>query len=435
MQRTLLVCSLAVVTVGMAAEAAAQSDRRAVARAPVVRRLTLSPQRPAAEQQFTFSLEGSDIVSRLVEVVFIGPGCDPCVVPNDALTVKKDDEVVGPATLNTAGQYQIALRHGSTGALSNRAAISVSPGGGGSTGSGDVSGLSLSSISTLPAAPAVAQSFEFTLSGRNFNRNGTEVVITGPGCNPCVVPGNAMGTRTATRLAGRATLNQPGVYTIALRDASNGSLSRGLQITVAGPPPSISEATTSPQRPRVGQPFTFRVNGSNIDAQSVQVVLTGPGCSPCVVPPGDIDAVTSTRVVGQATLDNPGTYQLALRHGAASPLSAPTQITVGGGGGGGGSRGGRAVSLFRITTMPGNPRAGQTFNFRLNGDGFDRNSVQVLVSGPGCSPCVLGTDALSFDNEGRLIGQATLNNPGRYQFAARNGQNGQVSEGLEMNVR
>lgn len=447
MYRSLLVCAITVMTVGFEARPvvaqqrftspapAAQAQRRAQPRPPTLSRLSTSPTRPVAGQPFTFGVIGTNIADTLVEVVFTGPGCEPCVVPNEALSERTDTRVVGPATLNTPGTYYLALRHGASAALSNNAVITVS-GGSGATGSRsrDEWGLSLNGISTSPATPSATQPFNFTLTGQDLSRRNTQVVITGPGCDPCIVPPSAVTASSSTRLSGSAMLNQPGVYSVAVREGANGTLSRNLPISVVAPPPSLSSVTTSPQRPQIFNAFTFRLNGANIDADSVQVVFTGPGCSPCVVPASDIDAATPTRVTGQARLENPGTYQVALRHGAGSPPSANLQVVVGGGNG---RSFGRlsAPSLTRVNTSPAAPRAGETFAFRLAGEGFRSDTVEVLVTGPGCSPCTIANEVLSIDRNGRVAGSAMLNLPGRYEFTARNGRNGPASGALEVVVR
>ena len=426
--RSLLVFIIAVLTVAFEAAAVAapqqqfaipatpQAQRRAVARPPTLSRVSTSPPRPTTDQPITLALAGSNISPADVELVITGPGCTPCVVPNEVLSSSTESRVVAPASLVNPGTYAIALRNGSS-TVSNSFSITVG-------GPASAAGLSVHSIDTAPRNPAVAQPFEFTLTGGGLNRRGMQVVITGPGCVPCVVPPEALSVSSAGRAHGRATLNQPGLYTLAVREGPNGAPSRGISLSVVAPPPSIASVTLSPPRPTVSDPFTFRVNGANID-ESVQVIITGPGCSPCVVPGSDLDAVTPTRVVGQARLENPGTYQIALRHGAASPPSSGLQITVGGGG----------PSLSRLHTVPGNPRAAETFTFRLTGNGMNSNTVEVVVSGPGCSPCVVPNDALTIERNGRVSGAATLNLPGRYEFTVRNGNTGAPSASLELGIR
>src|SRR5207249_854877 len=55
---------------------------------PALTGLVTSPASPLTGQQFTFTLTGAWIEPTAVEVLFNGPGCAPCIVPNNALTTK-----------------------------------------------------------------------------------------------------------------------------------------------------------------------------------------------------------------------------------------------------------------------------------------------------------------------------------------------------------
>ena len=91
------------------------------------------------------------------------------------------------------------------------------------------------------------------------------------------------------------------------------------------------------------------------------------------------------------------------------------------------------LSLSTVTP-PSTPIAGQQFIARLDGTGFDPNTIQVLVTGQNCSPCIINNNVLSNKSSTRVDAPFTLNNPGTYQISVRNGSSGAPSNGLPLTV-
>src|SRR5438477_9639184 len=99
-------------------------------------------------------------------MVFNGPGCSPCTVPNGVLTNKTATSFSGPATLNTAGSYNVSVQNGPSGTASNTLPLTIS-----------TPTPALSSIGTTPNPPLAAQQFSFTLAGRKFDPNTIQVLF------------------------------------------------------------------------------------------------------------------------------------------------------------------------------------------------------------------------------------------------------------------
>jgi M6 family metalloprotease-like protein len=100
---------------------------------------------------------------------------------------------------------------------------------------GSSSTLAVDSISTTPQQPIGGQQFVFTIAGSGFDTSTAEVFFVGPGCattTSCVVSHSALNTKTATVLAGPATLTD-GAFTVQARNTSNGAVSNSKTLIVA----------------------------------------------------------------------------------------------------------------------------------------------------------------------------------------------------------
>src|ERR1019366_5010033 len=69
--------------------------------------LNPSPNPPLAGKQFSLTINGGGFDPNTVQILFNGPNCSPCTVPNGVLTTKTGNTMVGPVTLNTAGAYAV----------------------------------------------------------------------------------------------------------------------------------------------------------------------------------------------------------------------------------------------------------------------------------------------------------------------------------------
>jgi hypothetical protein len=386
---------------------------------PAISVITTNPSPPTADQRFGFTITGSGFDGFKAEVVFTGPGCPnttACVVPNDVLTTKTATTLAGPATVSS-GTYNVQVRNGSGGTLSNVGTITVP------------SPPSISSIGSSPNPPIAGQQFVFTINGSGFDASTAQVVFTGPGCpttTSCVVPNGVLTGKTASSLAGPATVSA-GSYNIQVRNGSTGTLSNSRTINVSNAIPVTSGITTNPSPPVAHQQFAFTITGSGFDGFNAEVVFTGPGCptiTSCVVPNNVLTSKTTSTLIGPATI-TVGTYNVQVRNGAGSTLSNPQSITVPG-----------APSISSIGTTPAPPSAGKQFTFTINGSGFNAGTAEVVFTGPGCpntSACVVPNNVLTTRTASTLVGPATVAS-GSYNVQVRNGPGGTLSNGGTISV-
>ena len=295
-----------------------------------------------------------------------------------------------PAQQNSPG-----LSQGST---SNTLSITVAA---------SAAGPSISSITTSPNPPVIAQQFSFTISGSGFDPSTAEVLFTGSGCSPCTIPNNLLSV-TATSITGPATLNAAGNYSVTVQ-SNTGSLSNSVNLTVSTAGLSISSITTSPNPPVIGQPFSFLIGGNGFDPLTAEVLFTGPGCSPCTVPNGAL-IVTGASATGPATLNGSGIYTVVVQN-ISGPPSNTVSITV--------ATSAAGPSISSITTLPDPPVTGQQFTFTISGSGFDPSSAQVLLTGPACLPCVITAGQLSVSSAS-ITGLTTLMTAGSYTVSVQN---------------
>lgn len=82
--------------------------------------------------------------------------------------------------------------------------------------------------------------------------------------------------------------------------------------------PTLSALTTNPTVAVSGQPFFFTLTGTNFDPATVQVVISGPGCTPCLIANGQLASKTATTVSGGTLLATAGNYTMAVQNGTGT---------------------------------------------------------------------------------------------------------------------
>ena len=223
--------------------------------APQISNLSTSPNPPPVAQQFTFTINGSNFDPGLIEVVFTGPGCTspPCVVPNNALTTKTSTQVIGTARLNTAGTYDVTVRHGILGTPSNSQSLTVATG-----------TLTISSLS--PSAVNSQVETQLTAIGSGFQQNFSAAVIVGSETNnlsaSVLTYVNSSQVRVRVKMGDPPAGQSSYMATLRITNPDNQSASRSFTVNREGPTiSSISPSSvTSPAN------TTLTLNGSNFQA-------------------------------------------------------------------------------------------------------------------------------------------------------------------------
>lgn len=380
---------------------------------PSLTQLVTTPSSPAAGQQFTIDITGNNFDPSSVQILFTGPGCAPCTIPNSSLTTKNATLLIGSTTLTSSGSYTVTAQNGSSGTQSNNLPLTI---GGGAP--------SLSNLSTSPSSPVAGQQFILTLNGSNFDPNSVQILINGTGCAPCTVNNAVLSTKTATQVIGPVTLNSPGSYAITVQNGSSGTQSNALSLTVSGTTPALNGLSTNPSPPLSNQQFTLTLNGSNFDPNSVQILINGGSCGPCTIANGLLSTKTASQVVAPVTLATAGSYNITVQNGAGGGQSNALTLVIGT----------PTPTLNSFVTTPSSPAASQQFTIDLSGSNFDPSSAQVLFTGPGCAPCTIPNANLTTKNATLLIGSITLSSTGSFTVTVQNGSSGTQSNGLPLTV-
>jgi len=241
-----------------------QSDCIALAANPGSTGLSISSISPTTRGTGTFPLtiNGSGYNPATVQIVVTGPECaqsQPCVVPNTALTTKTSNQLVGPVTINNAGTFTIQVRNGSSGALSNGAALTITAP---SPTERPVLRIDGGTSSTKP----IGQTFTYTGTGFTPGRTVTRYI------NPAVNGSNVLSPTLSADGAGNlswtftpACGNPLGTFTIDIVDDATGRRSNTVTQTVTAssscnaPVLRIDGGTSSTKA--IGQTFSYTGSG------------------------------------------------------------------------------------------------------------------------------------------------------------------------------
>jgi len=220
---------------------------------PTITAYSTSPSSPAAGQQFTINISGNNFNASTAQILFSGPGCSPCTVPNGALNTKTATLLIGPVTLNTAGSYTVSVQNGSGGATSNGLPLTI---GSSSDGAALVS-------ETVPANSQVTQGQSFTKSWIMRN-SGTSIWNSGYSLQ--YVSGNAGCSHSVVAVIGTVTPNSTYTFSISCTAPATAGTYRE-DWRLVGPAGAIPVGTS----PTVN--LIINVKPSQTPADAVTVVL------------------------------------------------------------------------------------------------------------------------------------------------------------------
>lgn len=188
-------------------------------------------------------------------------------------------------------------------------------------------------VITPLTSPTHKVNFNARLEGVNFTTNMVEIVVTGPGCtlfNACVIPNGALSPAgvSSTIINSAPFKLDAGTFNVYVRNTSSGSLSNAKQLVVnpATLTPTIDIVSLS-TTPLATHPFTVDLTGSGFERNTVRVEITGPSC-PCIRNNNTLSIKTETFIRVAIQLDNPGSFQIAVRNGSNGTLSNSKPITV-----------------------------------------------------------------------------------------------------------
>jgi hypothetical protein len=188
---------------------------------------------------------------------------------------------------------------------------------------------SITAISPNPAPGAVGWvTTTLTVTGANFVNKPKVVAAFAPfvGDTSIVDPSRITFVSSTQLLVSvdiwrEATEVSTGSWTIRVTNP-DGQSSNAAPLTISTPVPVISGGSTNPGAPVAGQQFTATFNGSNYVIGSARLVVTGPGCAPCVIPNSALTTQTPTNLIGPITLASAGNYTIAVQNGTNGPQSS-----------------------------------------------------------------------------------------------------------------
>ena len=287
--------------------------------------------------------------------------------------------------------------------------------------SASTSAPTVSSVSPNPVPPSnTAQTL--TINGSNFQSGATLTYYD--------TSGNIYAGRTATFVSSSQLIdpafddaNDSGTWkVVVVNPGGTSSAASSFTVAASSSNPSLSGLSTSPNPPVAGQQFTLTLNGSNFDPSTVQILISGPGCSSCAVANAVLTTKTATQVISAVTLNSPGSYTVTVENGASGTPSNSLPLTVGG----------VTPSLSGLSTSPNPPVAGQQFTLTLNGSNFNPNSVQVLIGGGTCGGCIISNGMLTTKTSTQIVAPVTLSSSGSYNITVQNGAGGGQSNALTL---
>jgi hypothetical protein len=218
---------------------------------------------------FSLTINGSNFNTSNAQIVLTGPNCPTatsCVVPNNVLTTKTSNQLVGPLTINAAGSFTIRVQNGAGGTLSNGATLTVQ----------SLPAPSITAIS--PSAPQVGGIDQNVLViGDNFDQNLT-VTVNFPNGGSTILSGTQIQSVTKTSFVMRITFGSPGTWGIQVNSA-DGKSSNVFTFTVASSTQAPTISSISPTVPiATGSDQNVSVYGSNfLPNFTVSVSFPGGG--------------------------------------------------------------------------------------------------------------------------------------------------------------
>jgi len=187
---------------------------------------------------------------------------------------------------------------------------------------------------------------------------------------------------------------------------------------------------TPPAKPNMD--FTFKVTGSNFDAKSALVTITGTGCTAdaCTIENGKLK-ITATDISGTTKLPA-GTYKLTVQNGASGTKSNELSFDV---------KASPAATTPAVPSLKGTvqitppAKPNMDFTFKVTGSNFDAKSALATITGTGCT-----ADACTIEN-GKLkitatdVSGTTKLPAGTYKLTVQNGASGKKSNALSFDIK
>ncbi len=373
---------------------------------------------------FTFTINGSGFSSAAALIHVTGPGCTPCIIPNNVLTTKTTSTLSGPATLNLAGTYSFVVQNGF---LVSNGSAGPQSGGANVTVTSAIVAPTITSVSPNPVTGSPS-SQTITINGTGFVNAPTLLVTWSTGSSTLSGSQVAFVSSTQVRMT-ITTQNDPDNWTVKVTNPNGGGSSSAFPFAVVAPTPVISSIATNPVSPTTGT-FTFTINGSGFSSAAALIHVTGPGCTPCTIPNNVLTAKTTSTLSGPATLNTAGSYSFVVQNGflvsngSAGPQSGGANVTVT-----------SAIVAPTITSVSPNPVTGSPSSqtITINGTGFV-NAPTLLVTWSTGSSTLSGSQVAFVSSTQLRMTITTQNDPDNWTVKVTNPNGGWSSSAFPFAV-
>jgi len=184
-------------------------------------------------------------------------------------------------------------------------------------------------VSIDPLSPSVKRDDQvIKVIGENFKAPLT-VTASLPGGGSVSLSGAQTANVTEKSFDLLITLGAEGPWRIKVRNG-DGNESNAYSFTVkrAASTVTVNRCATSPGNVIAGQSFAFTIEGDGFDAQTAEVLFTGPGCSPCEVRNADLRSKNATALAAQTVLNAAGDYTVSVWNGSAGVTSNGVGLSV-----------------------------------------------------------------------------------------------------------
>ena len=101
------------------------------------------------------------------------------------------------------------------------------------------------------------------------------------------------------------------------------------QVSNSSTTPALQQLTTAPNPPLPGQQFTLSLIGSGFDPSSAEILISGPGCTPCTIANSVLTTKTASQIVAAVTVNTAGTYSVTVENTSSKAQSAALSFIVG----------------------------------------------------------------------------------------------------------
>ena len=184
----------------------------------------------------------------------------------------------------------------------------------------------VSGVAPTPV-PASTTAATLTINGVNFAQ-GAMLIFYDPQKNQYLRSATFVNSGTLThQFDNNADVGQ---WTVIVQNPDGQpSTPYSFQVSNSTTSPALQQISTTPNPPVPGQQFSLTLTGSGFDPSSAEILISGPGCTPCTIANSVLTTKTANQIVAGDMLNTAGTYSVTVENTASSTQSTALSFTVG----------------------------------------------------------------------------------------------------------